>query len=57
MSSGSLHVHVHVSSSFNVKFRGMGPVSEISDGVMELVLPWLGLGIFNKMDITQGGQL
>ena len=22
-----------------------------------LVLPWLGLGIFNKMDITQGGLL
>ena len=22
-----------------------------------VVLPWLGLGIFNKMDITQGGLL
>ena len=24
---------------------------------LHLVLPWLGLGIFNKMDITQGGLL
>ena len=24
---------------------------------LSLVLPWLGLGIFNKMDITQGGLL
>ena len=24
---------------------------------LELVLPWLGLGIFNKMDISQDGLL
>ena len=23
----------------------------------QIVLPWLGLGIFNKMDMTQGGLL
>ena len=25
--------------------------------LLEIVLPWLGLGIFNKIDITQGGLL
>ena len=24
---------------------------------IRLVLPWFGLGIFNKMDITEGGLL
>ena len=38
-----------------------GPVNEVilvhNNSTLVLVLPWLGLGIFNKMDITQGGLL
>ena len=43
---------------------GLNPEDVAEEGIwyafnrnLEVVLPWLGLGIFNKMDITQGGLL
>ena len=37
--------------------NGMGYASPLPHQGGGLVLAWLGLGIFNKMDITQGGLL
>ena len=41
------------------KYDGCYKVRLVAKGYtqVQVVLPWLGLGIFNKMDIPQGGLL